>query len=309
MKSLRRHSSGLASAIRAGGLAALLTATAASGHLPVGQEISAFRFPEGMAPEVDGLLGDWAIAGPATLTTDDFVDLVGEAPADPDDLDIRVWIGWSPHTNRLYVAAQVRDDMRQVDRPAGTVTTRIFQDDDMEVFLDGDHSGGQYADFSDLGQEEQLKRNGAQASHFVLAGPHDDGEFFVIFSAAAWYAEADGQYTRAALSGEDPDGGPGVVRYEVSLAVFDEVHMTADFLSRRRQLADGDVIGFNLEFSDYDAHSELLDAKWSLSGGHNAFRLAERFSDLRLEPLTSTPVKPSTWGRIKSTFAPLQTLY
>jgi hypothetical protein len=68
------------------------------------------------------------------------------------------------------------------------------------------------------------------------------------------------------------------------------------------RLAENDVIGFNLEFSDYDGHSELLDAKWSLSGGHNAFRLAERFSDLRLEPPVSTRVQPSTWGRIKSTF-------
>ena len=308
MKSALRHNSGLALAIRAGGLAVLLTSTAASGHLPLGQEIPAFQFPEGLAPEVDGLLGDWAVAGRATLTTDDFVDLVGDTPADPDDLEILVWIGWSPHTNRLYLAAQVRDDMHQVDRPSGAATTRIFQDDDMEVFLDGDHSGGQYADFSDLSQEEQLERNGAQASHFVLAGPHDDGDFFVNFSAAAWYAEADGEYTRAALSG-DPPGGPGVVRYELSLAVFDEVDMTADFLSRRRQLTGGEVIGFNLEFSDYDAHSELLDAKWSLSGGHNAFRLAERFSDLRLEPLISTSVEASTWGRIKSTFARPQTLY
>ena len=309
MKNASRNSPAPAFTIRACGLAALLGATAASGHLPEGREISAFQFPEGMTPRVDGLLGDWAEAGPATLRTDDFVDLVGEAPVDLDDLEILVWIGWSPHTNRLYLAARVRDDIHQVDRPHGTATTRIFQDDDMEVFLDGDHSGGQYADFSDLGEEEQLKRNGAQASHFVLAGPHDDGDFFVNFSAAAWYSSADGPYTRAALTGEDPTGGPAVVTYELSLAVFDEVHMTADFLSRRRQLVEDDVIGFNVEFSDYDAHSELYEAKWSLSGGHNAFRLAERFSDLRLEPLIPTSVEPSTWGRIKSTFAPPQTLY
>ena len=309
MKNAPRNNSGPGFTIRAGGLAALLAASAASGHLPAGQEISAFQFPEGMTPRVDGLLGDWAVAGPATLRTDDFVDLVDGAPVDLEDLEILVWIGWSPHTNRLYLAARVRDDIHQVDRPHGTATTRIFQDDDMEVFLDGDHSGGQYADFSDLSQQEQLKRNGAQASHFVLAGPHDDGDFFVNFSAAAWYSAVDGPYTRAALIGGDPDGEPAVVTYELSLAVFDEVDMTADFLSRRRQLVADDVIGFNVEFSDYDAHSELLDAKWSLSGGHNAFRLAERFSDLRLEPMIPTSVEASTWGRIKSTFAPPQTLY
>jgi hypothetical protein len=288
--------------IRALGLAVVLAATAAGSHLPDGQEISAFRFPEGSDPEVDGLLADWALVGPATLRTEDFIDLVGGSAVDPEDLEILVWVGWSPHTNRLYIAAQVRDDNHQVDRPEGTAATRIFQDDDLEVFVDGDHSGGQYADFSDLSDSEQLRRNGAQASHFVLAGPHDDGDFFVNYSAAAWYSEPDGAYTRAALAIEGATGGPAVVRYELSLAIFDEIDMTADFLSRRRRLAENDVIGFNLEFSDYDGHSELLDAKWSLSGGHNAFRLAERFSDLRLEPPVSTRVQPSTWGRIKSTF-------
>ena len=288
--------------IRALGLAVVLAATAAGSHLPDGQEISAFQFSEGSDPEVDGLLADWALVGPATLRTEDFIDLVGGSAVDPEDLEILVWVGWSPHTNRLYIAAQVRDDNHQVDRPEGTAATRIFQDDDLEVFVDGDHSGGQYADFSDLSEGEQRQRNGAQASHFVLAGPHDDGDFFVNYSAAAWYSEPDGAYTRAALAIEGATGGPAVVRYELSLAIFDEIDMTADFLSRRRRLAENDVIGFNLEFSDYDGHSELLDAKWSLSGGHNAFRLAERFSDLRLEPPVSTRVQPSTWGRIKSTF-------
>ncbi len=288
--------------IRALGLAVVLAATAAGSHLPDGQEISAFQFSEGSDPEVDGLLADWALVGPATLRTEDFIDLVGGSAVDPEDLEILVWVGWSPHTNRLYIAAQVRDDNHQVDRPEGTAATRIFQDDDLEVFVDGDHSGGQYADFSDLSEGEQRQRNGAQASHFVLAGPHDDGDFFVNYSAAAWYSEPDGAYTRAALAIEGATGGPAVVRYELSLAIFDEIDMTADFLSRRRRLAENNVIGFNLEFSDYDGHSELLDAKWSLSGGHNAFRLAERFSDLRLEPPVSTRVQPSTWGRIKSTF-------
>ncbi|MCY3735253.1 MAG: hypothetical protein OXG13_02555 [Gemmatimonadaceae bacterium] len=295
--------------MRALWLTVLLAASSASGHLPEGWEVAALQFPEGAAPEVDGQLGDWAQAGRATLTTEDFVDLVDEAPADAEDLDILVWIGWSPHTNRIYLAAQVRDDIHQVDRPEGTATTRIFQDDDLEIFVDGDHSGGQYADFSDLSQGEQLERNGAQASHFVLAGPHEDGDFLVNFSAAAWYSEPDGAYTRAAMAVEGPEGGPAVVSYEFSLAVFDEVDMTADFLSRRRLLAADDVIGFNLEFADYDEHSELLDAKWSLSGGHNAYRLADRFTDLRLAPVVPTLVRSSTWGRIKSTFAAPESLY
>jgi hypothetical protein len=211
------------------------------------------------------------------------------------------------------VAARVRDDIHQVDRPDGTATDgQIFVDDDMEVFVDGDHSGGQYADFDDLTQAEQLALNGAQATWFVLGGPHPDGDFFVNFSAAGWYSLENGPYTQAALTSESLQAG-AIVNYEFGFAVFDEVNMAADFLSRRRPLVAGDVLGFNLEFTDYDQLSDTFDAKWSLSGGFNAFRLADRFTDLVLsdleEPFRPTSIRASTWGQIKSTFDPLKTLY
>ena len=282
----------------------LLDVSSALAHAPPGAMIRAVHLDVGEIPIVDGELHDWEGIAPVARSSD-FSDLVSGAEADLDDLDLRVWIGWSDTENRLYIAAEVADDIHQVDRPAGTAPTRIFQDDDLEVFIDADHSGGQFADFSDLSPDEQLASNGAEANHFVLAGPHEDDVEFVNFSAAAWYSLRDGQYTEARVEYEGTPGGGGVTRYEMSLVPFDRVNVTADFLSTAHDLQAGQVMGFNLEFSDFDTHAELFDAKWSLSGGFNAFRLAERFTDLRLEaPATATVAKDLSWGRIKASFRP-----
>jgi len=275
-------------------------------HVPSGITIEAFQFPDGLTPVVDGHLADWQLVGPG-LTLADFTDLVAGSPADLLDLEAEVWVGWNDSDNRLYVAAQVRDDIHQVDRPEGSAA-RIFQDDDLEIFLDPDHSGGQYADFSDLSLEEQLAVNGTEASHFVLAGPHSDGISLVNFSAADWYSLEQGPHSEAAVRFVGVPGGAGTVTYEFSVTPFDLVNVTADFLSRPHDLRDGEVLGFNLELSDYDARSEVFDAKWSLSGGQNAFRLSERFADLRLAGLEArfwpTAVTSNSWARIKASFAP-----
>ncbi len=282
----------------------ILLAGDALGHMPAGEMVRAVHLEDGQTPIIDGEFDDWEGIAPV-LQMADFGDLVAGAVADALDFDLQVWIGWNDTENRLYLAVEVTDDIHQVDRPTGSATTRIFQDDDLEVFVDADHSGGQYADFSDLSPDEQLARNGTEANHFVLAGPHEDGEDFVNFSAAGWYALRDGPYTQADLRFDGTPGGVGVTRYEMSLVLFDRVNVTADFLSSRHDLRPGEVIGFNLELNDFDSHSELFDAKWSLSGGFNAFRLSDRFTDLWLEPpVIATAVQDVSWGRIKASFRP-----
>ena len=274
------------------------------GHQPAGMRVTATHLDASQLPVIDGELDDWQGVVPS-LQMSSFDDLVDDADIDPEDLDTKVWIGWNDTQNRLYLAVEVVDDIHQVDRPDGTADLLIFQDDDLEVFVDADHSGGQFADFSGLAQEEQLARNGAEANHFVLAGPHDDGDVFVNFSAAGWYALSDGAYTQAGITFEGIPGGAGVTRYEMSLVPFDRVNVTADFLSVPHDLRPDEIIGFNLELTDYDAQSRLFDAKWSLSGGFNAFRLSERFTDLWLEPpARATVVEDLSWGRIKASLRP-----
>ena len=248
---------------------------------------------------------DWEVVGDSyAILTGQFHDLVAEAEAsDSDDFAARLMVGWNKAENRLYIAAQVRDDIHQIDRPAGSAAV-IFQDDAMELFIDADHSGGQFANFTELRHEEQRQRNGAGANHFVLAGPSPDEDFFVNFSAAAWYALPDGPYTRAAVEFAGVLGGEGETNYEVMLVPFDLVDVDAVFQSEEHLLREGEILGFNVEFNDLDVHSELFDAKWSLSGQRNSYRFADRFTDLILMPLEGTfqvtAMESRSWGQIKA---------
>jgi len=276
------------------------------GHLPAGKLYKAFQFPAQLEPVIDADLGDWRVVDSSYMVaTDDFFDLLAQEDSMVDlaDFSVRLMIGWSQTGNKLFVAAQVDDDIHQIDRVAGTAGMRIFQDDDMEVFLDADHSGGQYANFTDHSLEEQLQLNGASASHFVLAGPPPDGDFFVNFSAAEWYSLPDGDYSKAAYHFDE---STGITTYELMVVPFDNVDMRTAILSREHILRENEILGFNVEFNDFDSMPELFDAKWSLSGGHNSFRFSERFGDLRLMPLEdifgTTSIESQSWGRIKATF-------
>ncbi len=282
----------------------LLVAVPSYSHLPDGQVFKAFQFSSGFVPQVDGDLSDWAqLDNSYIITAGDMRDLVGEDEADPTDFAVRMMIGWNKEQNRLYIAAEVRDDVHQIDRLVGSAATHIFQDDAFEIFIDADHSGGQFANFTELSAEEQLLANGTEANHFVLAGPPPDEDFFVNYSAARWYALADGPYTSAVVSFEGTVGGAGVARYEIALVPFDRININAVFLSAEHVLKEGEIIGFNAEFDDYDLLAEFLDAKWSLSGALNAYRFSERFADLMLMPLETiflpTVVEDRSWGRIK----------
>lgn len=283
---------------------ALLVAFPSHSHLPDGRVYEAFQFPDGFAPQVDGNFDDWELVSDSyVITTEELHELIGASEVDPADFSLRMMVGWNKALNRLYIAAEVRDNIHQIDRPIGSAATHIFQDDAFEIFVDADHSGGQFANFTELSAEEQLLANGAEANHFVLAGPPPDEDFFVNYSAASWYALEDGPYTSAAIRFDGVIGGAGVIRYEMALVPFDRIDVNAVFLSVEHTLQEGEIIGFNAEFDDYDLLSEFLDAKWSLSGELNSYRFSERFADLMLMPLEAiflpTAVEDRSWGRIK----------
>ena len=276
-------------------------------HQPDGVVVRAFHFPDRLVPEIDGDLTDWRLIDRSyVVSTEQLTDLVDNADRDHTDLDVSLLVGWNDTHNRIYVSATVTDDLHQIDRPDGTPPALIFQDDDLEVFIDADHSGGQFADFSDLTPEDQLRANGTTANHFILSGPAPPGgDFFVNFSAAGWYSLPDGPFTQAAVA---RPVGAGETVYEFSLTPFDRIDVGASFLSAEHDLRENEIIGFNVEFNDFDLNPNLYDAKWSLSGGHNAFRLSERFSDLRLEGLREalqpTLTETPSWGQIKASIRP-----
>lgn len=282
----------------------------AHSHLPVQTVFKAFQFTDDQVPTIDGDLGDWGLVDESyVVTTENFFDLIDAAETDESDFSVELRMGWNKNENKLFFAAQVADDFHQIDRPVGSASTLIWQDDNMSVYLDADHSGGQYGNFRNVTAEEQLQRTGSQAQWFTIAGPPPDDDFFVNFSAAGWYALPEGSFTAASYSVSGGVGGRAVTNYELMLVPFDRVDMRAAFLSSEHLLTENEIIGINVEFWDFDARGpNLADARWSLSGGQNAHLLADRFTDLLLMPLEGrfqpTSVTATSWGVLKQSFLP-----
>ena len=124
------------------------------GHAPESVTYKAFQFPDGLEPEIDGEFEDWSIVDPMyQIVSSDLRDLVGGSQPNDEDFYAELMVGWSKTQNRLYFAAEVHDDIHQIDRAVGTAATAIFLDDAFHLFIDADHSGGLFSNFSELSPE------------------------------------------------------------------------------------------------------------------------------------------------------------
>ena len=92
--------------------------------------------------ELDGLIDEWPeVFGEPTLTPLDFTFYTGQY--DPADLDFRIWLGWHDATDRIYVGAVFFDDAYWTDYKE--IDFRgWWNEDSMQLIIDGDHSGGRF---------------------------------------------------------------------------------------------------------------------------------------------------------------------
>ena len=123
----------------------------------------------GLIDVKDGRIDEWEELWEPSLTTLDFTLTVWNRSTgstsetetvpnnNPSDFDFRMWMGWNDTHNRLYVSAQVADDIHVRER------TGNHSLDYMYFYVDGDHTGGQYTDFTG----DQYRDNFAHAQEYT----------------------------------------------------------------------------------------------------------------------------------------------
>ncbi len=137
--------------------------------------------------------------------------------------------------------------------------------------------------------------------------PPPDNRPFAIYNYATWnyappWSEVGWNHV------EVPSEGGSITSYECALIAFDELDWMGLDQSRIHTLEQGEVIGANLGFGDWDLDPKYTDGFWSLSPKKRTFVFAERFTDFLLAPIEerifegSTAVESVTWGRIKHSF-------
>lgn len=208
-------------------------------------------------PLIDGDLSEWeALFGEPHLMQVDFSSHLGEVigPVPEADQKVEVWLGWNEQTNLLYVAARVTDDA------FGTTTSTDFgnawQSDDIEVFIDADHSGA---------DAQQYVMNPGLTSEAVRQQP-----------SLADPPEVESAVVRDGM----------VYTYELALPGWDLLN--ADGTGDRHEFQPNEVIGLGLQFIDFESDADAdagfpnLHAVTTL-GGADLGNVGE-YSDFKLAP-------------------------
>ena len=242
----------------------------------------------------DGSIDEWEDFGEPSLTTLDFSRFSQPGGDDLDhdlsDFDFRIWLGWNATHNRIYGSIQAADD-----------TYRGFDDairaDGVGIYVDGDHSGGQYAYFDDTQQDAQ------QAQIFsIFAEEIDDflsNDMLLFFRVdCEWctrppYAEAG-----SGILGENPVFW--VIEFYVT--PFDLLIWDDPEASMVSSLEAGKVIGLSITVPDSDTDGkewdqhELIPDVWT----GNADTFADGLLVGKQGVADDSAVESMSWARIKA---------
>ena len=249
--------------------------------------------PAGTLPDQpDGTLEDWEQVIPeASLTHNDWRFPLGQGQSAPpvgtDDIAMRLFMAWHNAGQQIYVGAEFLDDI------AGR--------DDFQFMVDGDHSGGAY--LARPRNVENLEAVTQAQYYYNPLHPSDISDLHLPTGVTAWAFEAPWFDVGLANFGERPTQ----TILEMKLTPWDHVG-GGPAASQRTRLAGGNVIGFQLNFADFDPRLEGIWVIGSVSQGAIQSN-ASLFADAELIPCdildcsrASTVVTRNSWGRIKASF-------
>jgi len=251
----------------------------------------------------DQSVTDWEdVVGDASLVATDFYQdpTVGDgAQYDPADLDYRIWLGWNASTTTVHMAME-RVDNVYVNEYAGGDLGQLWRHDAIELMLDGDHTGGDYTSGADpeWTEEEQLLNGNRTAQQYVSVADTPDGRHVGYQGAGSDWVNA---LPYADGGGGSVGEGPTTSIFEFYVTPFDDLIWNSPDDSKKSNLVDGAIIGFQISVPDFDTEPSAYRAFHTLSGQAATWKYAERFVDGRLVGAGGgTAVESDSWGRIKA---------
>jgi|GEM_PF-742855 len=231
---------------------------------------TAIQVPSSMAvPTIDGVLNEaiWSYADKDSLLFGDTENWGKPWTRWSDNLV--VWRAvWSPTTNRLYVAVEVKDDIRGIfdDTNPNISNYYPWNDESIEFYTDGNNNGGNYSGRYDIAQQWRVSgQNIRNLSNYPSA-------------------TSTGIYTGNDFVTAVQQGPQGNWVCEAMFTIYNVLP------SQPRMLISGDVIGWEIWYNDSDNETwenghYVRDHQtgWKYSGP--AYNNANYFGDLMLGPV------------------------
>jgi hypothetical protein len=248
-------------------------------------EFQVFQFPADQIPRIDGKADDWSIVPDSyAIGTDELretVNGIGDKH-DPENLDVKVKVGWVEGQNHLYFLYEASDNYW--DFASGDLHNDIF-----EVVIDGDLSGGPL--IRQMHPNEKLRNNmdahflfhGVHAQNYHIFTPAKDKDWAMVWGAQPWIKDLP--YANAVCKYDFKPGESGPLVLEFFITPFD--YAPAD-RSRavETKLAADKVIGLSWAILDYDdREAERYGAFWNLSHKTTMYGDASDLVAFRLLPI------------------------
>ena len=279
----------------------LCMATMAWGHYPPGEFLFAVQFPDENLPTVDGNIAEWSVIPqvPYEVGNDMYSDAVyskvrGEI--DVSDLSVRQIVGWNDNNNRLYIMAEVFDNVHNADRedPA-----QFWADDAWEIYINPTHEDGG----DDAGLDYTIKQS------FNFAMPPIGGNWGQNLPDFEWRVDPFNNDTwQLNFSFEGEEFGESTYFYELWVQPLDFIPEDGDReAAEETDLEEGQIIAMSWTFGDFDAPGTDYQGFWSTSPNgccraDNDMVMSE-MDDTIDWAAAPTAVESNTWGRIKAQFS------
>jgi hypothetical protein len=191
---------------------------------------TAGRVTESYVPVIDGSLNDpiWGHTGEELLDFGGTAGVFNTPWSSWTDARATWKAVWCQETNRLYVAVNVKDDVRgNFDNGSGDAVYSPSNDESIEIMTDGNANGGNYWEFYDAAQYWRVtEENEWNLMNYPTLGDH--------------------LYTQGDIVSAVKQGTKGNWTCEFSMPVYDE------YPSIEKILETGGLIGWELWYNDSD---------------------------------------------------------
>ncbi|HEX4750194.1 MAG TPA: PKD domain-containing protein [Bryobacteraceae bacterium] len=263
-------------------MTALLSLSAQALDRP-GVTFKIFQFPPNMIPRIDGNPDDWKIV------PDDYAigmnQLVDDADKnhkpDPNDLDVKLKVGWVKGLNRLYFLYEAYDNYWDFAQPG-------LHNDILELVVDGDLSGGplieRFQPTKELSERDaHFSMHGVQAQNYHIMTPPLGKDWALAWGCNSYVKALP--YANAAYNYNFKPGESGKLILEFWITPFDYAGCDGPSRAVESLLYENKLIGLSWAVLDYDNPNSEKHAFWNLSRQHTMYGKADELVAFRLMPL------------------------
>jgi hypothetical protein len=225
-----------------------------------GKRFKVFQFPQDQIPRIDGDRSDWDMVPPSYTYDSSWLKDTEDGHGteiDPEDLDVRVTVGWVKGLNRIYILYEAYDDFWDFERfnPQG------YLSDIFEVVLDGNFSGGPFI-YNPLLPEARkwgdhpahiynhLTFSGYHAQNYHIFTPPTHNSNVLVWGSQPWIAEFP--QANFAYAYDFKHGESGNLVMECWLTPFDHAPFSGPEGAIESRLEEGKVIGLSWSILDFD---------------------------------------------------------